>query len=273
MRYSLAIEGIFDKVFANGESMLNKLLQSIGIGGARVDMLLATRTCVPGGVIEGEIRIYGGNAPQDVEAIHLSFMTEYEAESDDHAYTRSADLGSVRLTDRFCVQANQELTMPFSITVPLSTPATMGKSVVWVQTWLDIKSAIDPQDRDYLDVRPHPLVEAFIGAAGRLGFHLAEVDSEKTPYRMPGSLPFVQEFEFKPYGGEFRGRLDELEAVFQVGEAGAHVMLQVNRRARGLGGHFAESMGMDETYVGFSYTQADLPRLDAMIADTVRRYC
>ena len=124
MRYSLAIEGIFDKVFANGESMLNKLLQSIGIGGARVDTLLATRTCIPGGVIEGEVRIYGGSAPQDIEAIHLSFMTEYEVESDDHAYTRSADLGSVRLTDRFCVQANQELTMPFSITVPLSTPAT-----------------------------------------------------------------------------------------------------------------------------------------------------
>ncbi|MDO4443267.1 MAG: sporulation protein [Slackia sp.] len=253
--------------------MLNKLLQSIGIGGARVDTLLATRTCVPGGVLEGEVRIYGGKAPQDIEAIHLSFMTEYEVESDDHTYKRSADLGSVRLTDRFTVQANQELTMPFRITVPLATPATMGKSVVWVQTWLDIKSAVDPQDRDYLDVKPHALVEGFINAASRLGFHLVEVDSEKAAYRGANSLPFVQEFEFKPYGGEFRGRLDELEAVFQIGETSANVMLQVDRRARGLGGYLAESMGMDESYVGLSYTQADLPRLDAMLADTVRRFC
>ena len=254
--------------------MFNKLLRSIGIGGAKVDTILANRTCIPGGVIEGEVRIYGGNAAQDIETIYLSLMTDYEVEVDDHKIRKSVDLGRVRLTDRFSVQANQELVMPFRIPVPLTTPVTMGKSAVWVQTGLDIKSAVDPQDRDLLDVRPHPLVDAFIASAERIGLRLYKVDSEKATYRHAGNgMPFVQEFEFRPFGGEFRGRLDEIEAVFQLTEAGANVTLQVDRRARDLGSFFAEAAGLDESYTGFSYTQADLANLDNILANAIRRYC
>ena len=254
--------------------MFNKLLRSIGIGSAKVDTILSTSTCVPGGTIQGEVRIAGGNAAQDIETIYLSLMTEYEVELDDSTIHLSADLGRVRLTDRFTVQAGQELVMPFVIPVPLNTPASMGKCVVWVQTGLDIKSAIDPSDRDYLDVRPHPMVDAFLAAADRLGFRLYKVDAEKAGYRHAGNgLPFVQEFEFKAQRGEFRGKLDELEAVFDVSEQGVHVTLQIDRRARDLGSFLAESMGLDESYARFSYTQADLPNLDQILANAIRPYC
>ena len=254
--------------------MFNKLLRSIGIGSAKVDTILTNRTCVPGGTIQGEVRIYGGNAAQDIETIYLSLMTDYEIEVDDTKVHKTVDLGRVRLTDRFTVQANQELVMPFTLPIPLTTPVTMGKSVVWIQTGLDIKSALDPQDRDLLDVKPHPLVDAFLAAADRVGFRLYKVDSEKATYRHAGHpLPFVQEFEFRPYGGEFRGKLDEVEAVFQLTEAGAKVTLQIDRRARDLGSFFAEAAGLDESYTSFSYTQADLGNLDAMLANAIRRYC
>lgn len=254
--------------------MLNKLLQSIGIGSAKVDTVLFDRTYTPGGAIEGEVRICGGSSAQDIETIDLAIMTDYEIEVDDHKVTRSVEVSRMHLTDRFTVQAGQELVMPLRIPVPLNTPASLGKSRVWVQTGLDIKSAVDPQDRDLLDVAPHPLVAAFLSSAERLGFRLHQVDSEKAGYRNAGTgLPFVQEFEFKPVSGEFRGRLDELEAVFSVSEAGVNVMLQVDRRVRGLASFLSESMGMDESYTGFFYAQADLPRLDALLADAVRRYC
>lgn len=254
--------------------MLNKLLQSIGIGSAKVDTVLFDRSCTPGGAIEGEVRICGGSSAQDIETIDLAIMTDYEIEVDDHKVTRSVEVSRMRLTDRFTVQAGQELVMPLRIPVPLNTPASLGKSRVWVQTGLDIKSAVDPQDRDLLDVVPHPLVAAFLSSAERLGFRLHQVDSEKAGYRNAGTgLPFVQEFEFKPVSGEFRGRLDELEAVFSVSEAGVNVMLQVDRRVRGLASFLSESMGMDESYTGFFYAQADLPRLDALLADAVKRYC
>lgn len=254
--------------------MLNKLLQSIGIGSARVDTILFDRSCVPGGTVQGEVRIYGGRAPQDIKSIYLSFMTDYEVEVDDRTSRCSVELAHVRLSDRFTVQAGQELTMPFNLMVPLCTPATLGKSRVWIRTGLDIKSAVDPQDHDALEVRPHPLVEAFIASARRLGFHLYQVDSEKAGYRNAGSgLPFVQEFEFKPVCGEFCGRLDELEAVFELNGSSARVMLQVDRRVRGLASFLSESMGLDESYTGFAYGASDLPHLDDMVAQAVRRYC
>ena len=36
---------------------------------------------------------------------------------------------------------------------------------------------------------------------------------------------------------------------------------------------FAEAAGLDESYTGFSYTQADLANLDNILANVIRRYC
>lgn len=254
--------------------MFGKLLRSVGIGGAKVNTILPNPTCMPGGFLEGEVRIKGGSAAQDIEQIYVSLMTEYEVEMDDTTIKPDAELNRVRLSDRFTVQANQDLVMPFSIPVPLCTPVTMGASKVWLRTGLDIKGAVDPKDRDAVNVVMHPMVEAFVASAERLGLRLYQVDVEKAGYRHIGNgLPFVQEFEFKTYGGEFHGRLDELEAVFNLTEAGVDVKLQVDRRARDLMSSLSESLGLDESYTGFSYTQADLVNLDAMLANAIRSYC
>lgn len=254
--------------------MLNKLLRSIGIGSARVDTVLADSTAVPGGFLKGEVRITGGNAAQEIETISMALMTDYEIEIDDNTVKRSFELAKTRLCDRFVVQAGQELVIPFGIHVPLHAPVSMGKSKVWIQTGLDIKSALDPQDRDYVQIRPHALMEAFLHAADRLGFRLYEVDTEKASARFAQSiLPFVQEFEFKPVSGEFRGRLDELEAVFSLTDERATVALQIDRRAQGLGGMIFESMGLDESYSRLSYGYSDLAILDKYLAETIRRFC
>ena len=72
--------------------MLNKLLQSVGIGSAQVDTVLANTTCVPGGTLSGEVRIRGGNSAQDIETIYLSLVTDYQIEIDDTKCNRSVDL-------------------------------------------------------------------------------------------------------------------------------------------------------------------------------------
>ena len=57
--------------------------------------------------------------------------------------------------------------------------------------------AADPQDRDYIEIQTHPLIDAFISSAEKLGFSLRKVDCEKAPVAFRKRLPFVQEFEFK----------------------------------------------------------------------------
>lgn len=251
--------------------MFGKLLRSIGVGGAKVDTIFQNTTCVPGGIIQGEVRIIGGNAQQDIESIIISVCTQYEEEFDDHTYYKDVALLEERLCGRFTVQAGQEMSLPFSLQLPLNTPMTHGHCQVWVHTGLDIKGALDPKDRDYLTVVPHPLVNEFFAAAERLGFRLREVDLERSSYR--NGQAFKQEFEFKPVGGEFAGKLDEIEAEFTLSENQVSVRLQIDRRARGLMGVIAEGLDMDESYAGFTYGPQDIPQLDRMLADTIRRYC
>lgn len=253
--------------------MFGKLLRSVGIGSAKVDTIIPNPTCVPGGYIQGEVRITGGSGAQEVETIYVSLMTEYEVEMNDSHFNSETEVCRIPLSERFTVEANQELAMPFTIPVPLNMPVTMGASRTWIHTGLDIKGAVDPNDRDPINVVMHPMVETFMAAAERVGLRLYEVDVEERTYHHNTELPFVQEFEFKIAGGEFYGKLDEVEAVFYLFETGIEVTLQVDRRARGLMGVLAEDLGLDESYAKFTYGPADVANLDQMLANAIRAHC
>ncbi|MGN1385385.1 MAG: sporulation protein [Bacillus sp. (in: firmicutes)] len=252
--------------------MFKKLLSSVGIGAAKVDTQLSKTNFIVGEKLEGIVLIQGGQVDQEIDSIYLSLFTEFEDEIDDKKITRTAVIEKFELLHAFTIAANEKKEIPFSFMIPYVTPATLGKTNVWVQTGLDIKMAVDPQDRDYIKINPHPLVTEFLQAVENLGFRLRKVDCEKAPVALRNRVPFVQEFEFKPYRGEFAGRLDELEAVFTVSEQQVDVLLQVDRRARGFGGFLAEALEMDESYVRFSYSRADVPSLSETIAGIIRRY-
>lgn len=253
--------------------MFDKLLSSIGIGAAKVDTRLAKKSYTVGETIEGEVFIKGGKNEQDIDNIYLTLMTDYVVEVDDKKVRRSVALDKILLTERFTIASNEEKVVPFQIKVPYEAPVTMGSTRVWIQTGLDIKMAIDPQDKDFLEIKPHQLVREFIDAAGRLGFRLRQVDCEKTPSYFRNGLPFVQEFEFKATSGEFARKLDELEAVFQLTENEARVLLQIDRRARGFSSFLAESLNMDESFVKFTFNKSDIGTLDRTLGDLIRKYC
>jgi len=172
------------------------------------------------------------------------------------------------------IKENETKELPFSFRLPLETPLSMGRTKVWVNTGLDIKSAVDPTDKDYLSVVPNPVMDGIFNAVSELGFRLREAECEQAPRHLRRNLPYVQEFEFVPVSGPFRGRLDELELVFYPNnENEIEVMMQVDRRARGLGSFLSEAMGMDETFVRMTIHAADLPSLKHKIQAAVERYC
>ena len=252
--------------------MFKKLLSSVGIGAAKVDTRLYKTSYTVGEALEGVVTIQGGDVEQEIDSIYLSLLSEYEDEINDKKVRKTVVLEKCQLQQSFTIGVNENLEIPFSFDIPYSTPATLGKSKVWVRTGLDIKMAIDPQDNDYIEIKPHPLVVNFLQAVDQLGFKLRKVDCEKAPLSMRNKMPFVQEFEFKPNRGEFARKLDELEAVFTVSGNRVDVLLQVDRKARGLGGFLSEALEMDESYVRFSYSQADVPALPETIANIIRKY-
>jgi len=239
-------------------AFFNRVLASIGIGSAKVDTRLERSGYSPGDEVRGVVYIRGGNVEQQIDGIYIHLLTQYTREKDDRKITYTEALAKFMVTGSTQVQPGQELEIPFAFDLPLYTPATFDRVRVWVKTGLDIANAADPGDEDYLEILPHPAAGVVLEAIESLGFRIHRVENEYAP-RMGRGVPFVQEFEFLP-GGNYYGRLDELEAVFFPMNDGIEVLLEVDRRARGFMGFLEEAMDADERRQLVRFSRSELER-------------
>lgn len=254
-------------------SFFNKMLASIGIGSAKVNTKVEKSSYEAGEVLNGEVEVYGGNVEQHINTIYLTLYANYEKEIDDRKHTMKAPIQKFKVTNPFTIGANETKIIPFSIKLPYDLPVTIGKSRVWIATELDIKSGIDAQDKDFIEIRPSKIASAVLSEVQKLGFRLREVENEAASYRYAKKYPFVQEFEFVPISGPFRGKLDELEITFlsqtenQVG-----ILMQVDRKVRGIKSFFAEALDLDETHLRLTISQHDLYNLNSILKQTISKY-
>lgn len=249
-------------------SFFKKVLASVGIGSAKVDTKLETETVRVGGPLRGIVQIQGGQMEQQIDSIYLYLKTKYVKEENDRKVTHTAEVAKFRITDGFLLQQEEIREIPFHFTVPDHTPITLRQSPIWIETGLDIKMAVDPTDRDYIDIKPHEHMQAVLDALSELGFRLREVTNDYAPM-LGRSLPFVQEFEYVPTT-HFRGRLDELEVLFFVQGDDLELLLQIDRRARGLGGFIAEALNKDESFVRLKIPGHELRRGTRALAEQLK---
>ncbi|WP_396610577.1 sporulation protein [Haloferax sp. S1W] len=239
---------------------MKKVLASIGIGNATVDTVLPSETVRPGETIDAEVHITGGKVEQDIGAIRFEIETRYRTED---GY-QETDIGRFTLAEGLTIEPGQEETRPVTIDIPYSTPITRGQIDVWIETELDIDLAVDPEDKDYLDVRPTPRLQAVFDAMDDLGFSLRSAECEADPYgRYTTDQRFIQEFEFKPSSGPFRGALDEIELVARPGPDELTLFVEVDRR----GGLLSELADVDERKVQTTIQSAD----PSTVRDTLER--
>jgi sporulation-control protein len=248
-------------------SMFKKLLASVGIGSAQVDARLDKESLMPGEIVQGEVHITGGDISQEVDEIYMYVITHYEREVDDSKVKEECILLKERVSNRFTLQPKEKKIIPFSFRLPYETPLTMGRQPVYLRTGLDIKNAIDPGDSDFIEVVPHPLMTKVLDAVKEMGFQLYKVDCEFNRH-LGRTYPFVQEFEFRPTG-KYRSRLEELEVIFYLRENECEVLMQADKRARGLLGALEEAFDLDERYIRFRLTAADANRSAAEIAGSI----
>ncbi|QCR32979.1 sporulation protein [Lysinibacillus sp. SGAir0095] len=254
-------------------AFFKKMAASIGIGSAKVDTKIEKTAYNAGDQIKGEVEIYGGNVEQQINAIYLTLYTTYIKEVDDNKYTANAPIQKYKVSDPFIINANETKIIPFSFIIPLDVPITLGKTKVWVATELDIRSGVDSGDKDYIDIQPSEIASRVLDEVQQLGFNLRKVECEQASYKYRGNYPFIQEFEFVPTSGAFRGRLDELEIVFlSQSQNQVEILIQVDRKARGFGGFLAEALDADETHVRMSITQHDLNTFGEQLKQVISRY-
>lgn len=252
-----------------GMSFMKRMLSSIGIGAAQVDTQIEDEPFAPGETMDALVTITGGQVETQVDDIYFSLYTNYEEERDDQTVSRTALLDKIKLRDRFVLAPEEQIELPVSIQLPWDTPLTLGKTKVWVQTGLDVKHAIDPGDTDHIQVVPDVLVGSLFEALESLGFTMVEATCEGVANHRYGERPFAQEFEFKPVQGPFAQRLDELEIVYFQLEDGVEVLLEVDRKARGLRGLLAELTDTDESHVRFVFGEADIDHLADHLYDVI----
>ena len=247
--------------------MFKSLFKKLGFGNISVDARL--RGAVQqGGNLEGDVLISGADEATTIDELYLKIVCEYTKESDDYNTTESSTLVQHKLFDRLAIQAKEQKSVPFSIQVPFETPVTtFGGSRVYLQTAAETSAIFDPNDTDPIEVQPHPFTQQVLSAIERVGFSLFKVDCEHAP-RFGGRFPFVQEFEFKPTG-DFRGRLDELEAYIRPNPNGVEIVFQIDKR----GGMFSEYFGTDESHAAINLSAGELqdPNLPSILRNLIEQ--
>lgn len=223
-------------------SFFNKILASVGIGGAKVDTRLESSRLYAGQEVRGVVRIEGGTVEQRIDNIYLQLMTEYLRTVNDTKIRETAVIARFRIAGGITLAPNDRKEIPFSFDLPYSCPVSLGRNPVWLRTVLDIDMAVDPDDHDAIEVLPHPYVGVVLDALYSLGFHLRSSHCEYD--RRGREVPFIQEFEFVPTT-KFRSRLEELEAVFYPGPDGVGILFEIDRRLHGLAGLFSEAFDLD----------------------------
>ena len=234
------------------------LLNRIGIGSAEVDTILETETVQPGDRVPAHVEIEGGSDEQEVDDIELAVMTRYEIDTDDGTSYNNVAIHETELTNGFTVEAGEERTIDAGeIQFPVTTPPTLGKTKVWIQTGLDIDWSVDPTDQDTVTVEPGPYMAALLEAVEGLGFSISEVENAKASGF--GAGKFVQEFEYRPTrGSQYASDLDEIELFPSRQANGLDVAVEVDKSGLSL-------LSSDESYHRITVTTTDVLRIREQI--------
>ncbi|WP_327357121.1 sporulation protein [Streptomyces sp. NBC_01304] len=212
-----------------------KLLASMGAGGASVETVLTEVNVVPGGVVQGEVRIQGGSVDQDIEALAVGLQARVEVEGGDQEVKQDIEFTKQRLGGAFKLQAGQVYAVQFGLEIPWETPITSidGTNLrgmnIGVTTELEIARAVDSGDLDPISVHPLPAQQAILDAFIQLGFRFKSADMERGHIRgTRQKLPFYQEIEFYP-PQQYRG-INQVELSFVADDREMDVVLEMDKK-------------------------------------------
>src|SRR5690606_11383362 len=187
-------------------------------------------SCYPGGYLEGQVKIVGGDHDVAIEHVALGLETRVEVESGDSEYETTKEFHRVHVAGAFPLTAGQRHDIPFRIETPWETPITdvygqrLHGMTMGLRTELAVARAIDKGDLDPISVHPLPAHERILDAFARLGFRFARADLERGYiHGVNQTLPFYQEIEFYP-PPQYAHGINEVEVTFVTDPYGVEVV-------------------------------------------------
>ncbi|NEW05053.1 sporulation protein [Paenibacillus sp. SYP-B3998] len=261
-------------------SFFKKMLAKVGIGNIEVDTQFYTEVFVPGEVVEGVVIAKGGSVEQTVDQLYFQLVTEYikpvekdedrDGRTEIHFQTETFVIANFVLGERLVFMPGETIEIPFSILLPHETPISIGINPIWIHTGLDVDNAIDPTDRDDIEIVAHPFSAIIFEALEALGFQVRKAENEYYPQRNY-HLPFIQKFEFEPnFRSEYKKSVDEVELVFYPDERGVEIILEFDRKMRGFTGFLADMLDADESHERISFRREELEEGASAMAERFR---
>ncbi|WP_238006265.1 sporulation protein [Dactylosporangium sp. AC04546] len=217
--------------------VFKKMLAAFGVGGPSVDTVLDTPTAQPGGFIDGQVHVRGGDSDALIEHIVVALVTRVEIDGDEYDHEAGVELTRIVAADHFRVPAGQTQSIPFRLPVPWETPITsvygqhLRGMAMGVRTELEVAGGRDKGDLDPVAVAPLPVQQAILDAFATLGFRFKQADVEHGYiHGVSQHLPIYQEIEFWP-APQYSGAINEVELTFVADPSGVQVILEFDKRS------------------------------------------
>lgn len=240
-------------------------LASMSASAMRVDTRLQTSVWAPGELVRGHIYIRGGAHAQAIDTITLSAATACEREAGGATWSEVYTLASDCLAQAIRIGPGERRLLPFSIQLPWETPLTLGRQRVGLHTTLGAAGAASANRTEIVHIRPHPAQRLILDVLAAQGFQLTRAECRHQP-RAGRAHPIVQALEFRPTSRSYQA-IAGLEIVFDFGECGLDVLVQIVQRARGTRSGSATVYQLDKRYarVHVPHTGIDRNELASMV--------
>jgi len=230
--------------------MLKKILAGLGINGAKVNFEIDNDVTELGGIVRGRVYVSGGEIDQVISEILISLEVSSRFKVGEETRHVHQEIAGGIVARQLMLKANSpEISFPVQFELPYNIPISTSLTKYQFRTNLDIPNAVDAKDIDEINIRPNRYVQCLLEAIEILGFR-----------SKPGSGAYNgrhQQFEYVPTIF-LRGKLDELEVCFEAQEDRVNIMLQIDKKMRGLFAGVIDDMDLDERYVSFVLSNGQL---------------
>lgn len=250
-------------------SIFNKVIASAGFGSAKVNMNLDTQKIYKGGQITGTISILGGKIEQKASKVSLVLMTYTDFKEDNNENRRSIELSRFDIAQDVKIKPNETIQIPFSFVLPNDTPISFRDDMIWLETSLDIKMAIDPSNKNYIQVIPDPFMQRILDVLKKdLKFILTNY--ENTYFPNNGShLPIVQVFEFNPTS-QLIENLYEIKMIFFADDLrGLEIVMEFPKKENDSQDNKHNVRSTDENIIRVLIPKKDFEKDNNSLADLI----
>lgn len=246
-------------------SLFKTLLASLGIGSARIDLVLDRDEVIMGEKVTGQLYVYGGNVKQEIEGLSVDLrLKSHHAKT---AQEMEETVCTIEVTDEeFTLRPGVEMKFPFSFVCPYTLPISSINTKYYFMSNLEIDNGIDAKDRDFIKIKPAGPIEQFLEGMYELGMELKweGLSGEEDEY--------LQMFQFRPTDW-LKGQADEIIFWYDTVKSKKELrgFFEFDGQFAGKGGDLADFLNLDESSGAFVFTQEQLATRESA-AETIRAH-